>query len=421
METALTHIPNMTLLSGTLGIITSLISLFTLGIAWLRPSYPGWRSWSVGHAALVLGLLVGVVRTPQIMLLSIVLGNGLVMIGTGLFVDAFQRFGGQQPTKKMVWGQLVSTAVVLLMLVALTVYDNLTARYLLVTGYLLVQSMLLVQLFIRRIVAHPGLRSAYLFNFAVLIMVQVLSLPRMLMLASGKHPEAVFALNVPNLLMYFSVLLFSVGGTFAFWILHDDRRKHEVQQLHHKMTALAYNDPLTSVLNRRGLWEAFGCWSQAEVGTSSVLVVMDIDGFKVINDQQGHQVGDQHLKDLVLLLQEIAQPKDLIGRLGGDEFTLLLSGPVVQMTRQLNVLGGILSQGVSGALGFSVSFGHTDVERFESLDDALNRADQAMYRNKLARKLMLPAHGPAVDLAVDEISNVSGRRSVARGRYRQRH
>jgi len=388
VETALTHIPNMTLLSGTLGIITSLISLFTLGIAWLRPSYPGWRSWSLGHAALVLGLLAGVVRAPQIMLLSVVLGNGLVMIGTGLFVDAFQRFGGKRPTKKMVWGQLVSTAVVLLMLVALTLYDNLTARFLLVTGYLLVQSVLLVQLFIRRIVEHPSLRSAYLFNFAVLIMVQVLTLPRVLMLASGKHPEAAFALNVPNLLMYFSVLLFSVGGTFAFWILHDDRRKHEVQQLHHKMTALAYNDPLTSVLNRRGLWEAFEQWSQAEVGTPSILVVMDIDGFKVINDQQGHQIGDGYLKALGILLQSIAQPGDLIGRLGGDEFTMLLNGPALQRQAQLEELKSSLGTGVNGPLGFSVSLGRTQVERFESLDEGMNRADEAMYRNKAARKVL---------------------------------
>ncbi len=236
MENVLSSLPNMTFLSGTVWTVTSLISVFTLGIGWLRPMYPGWRTWSLGHAALVLGLLVGAIRTPQTLLLSILLGNGLVIVGAGLFVYAFQRFSGALPATRVVIRQITSVAGLLIALVGLTIYDNLTARFLLVSVYLVIQSVSLLRLFVGQILGQPGLRSAYMFNCAVLVGVDLLSMPRVLMLASGKHPEVAFALNVPNIMMYFSVLLFSVGGTFAFWILHDDRRKQEVQQLHSRMS-----------------------------------------------------------------------------------------------------------------------------------------------------------------------------------------
>ncbi|AWN22801.1 GGDEF domain-containing protein [Deinococcus irradiatisoli] len=421
MENVLSALPNMTLLIATLWTVTSLVSLFTLGIARFRPMYPGWRTWSLGHAALVLGLLAGALRTPQTLMLSILFGNGLVMVGTGLFVSAFQRFSGEIPSRKVVTMHIISVVALLLVLVGFTVEDNLTARFLLASGYLVVQSMTLMHLFVRQILRHPHLRSAYLFNCAVLVSVQVLSLPRMLMLAPGKHPEAAFAMNVPNVLMYLSVLLFSIGGTFAFLVLHDDRRKQEVEQLHQAMTALAYNDPLTSLLNRRGIWEQFEQWSHTGTGAPAVLIVMDVDDFKTINDQQGHAVGDQCLKKLGALLQDIAHPSDMIGRLGGDEFALLLSGPPSQINQQLKQLSLSLGQRSEGSLGFSVSFGHTEVECFESLDEAMNRADEVMYRNKAARNAL---KSPAIYLLPEahlwSKTNLERRRKpVARQRDRQ--
>ncbi|SMB78532.1 GGDEF domain-containing protein [Deinococcus hopiensis] len=395
MNTVLSQLPTNTAIVGTVWATATLVSALSLGIAWLRPSYPGWRGWAVGHSALVLGLLVGTLRTPETLLASILVGNGLVMIGTGLFVNAFQRFSGQVLRRRAL---LLHVGVVLSLLLALFVltvpFDDLTARFLLATGYLGVMALTLLQLVVHQARVQPALKGAYRLNLGILIVVHALGLPRLLMLAPGTHPETAYALNVPNVLMYLSVLLLSVGGTFAFWVLHADRRREEVQTLQGELETLVYFDPLTSVLNRRGLWRAHSVWARQEGKAEATLLVFDIDHFKSINDQKGHAVGDEYLKGLSAVLREVATREDLVSRTGGDEFVLLLTGHEAQVERQLNVLTSRLYAGWGETLGFTVSFGGTQVEQAEPLDVAMNRADDMMYAKKAAGKaLRLAATG----------------------------
>ncbi|WP_146202760.1 GGDEF domain-containing protein [Deinococcus irradiatisoli] len=393
------------------GAVTSLFSLLTLGIAWLRPSYAGWRSWSIGNAALVLGMLVGVARTPETLLLSVLVGNGLMLIGTSLLVEAFERFSGAVPSRRQ---QVIGSGVVaalLLALWALTFFDSLTARFLLVSVYMTVQSLRLLLLIVREWRAQAHLRGAYTFNLVVLVTVGLLTLPRTLSVGSGRHPAEAFALTGPNVLLAVAALLMSAGGTLAFWVLHEDRRKVEVAALHRQLTLLAYHDPLTSLLNRRGLWEGFGRWSEDGQGAPATLLLLDINHFKAINDRQGHAVGDECLRTLGAALQELSKPGDLAGRVGGDEFVLLLIGPSVQITAQLGALRERFQDRPESA-GFSVSFGCTWVERRETLDAAMMRADEDMYRHKIAR---LPApQGPA-GAAPESCAVLSGPVKAGRG------
>ncbi|ULH17490.1 GGDEF domain-containing protein (plasmid) [Deinococcus sp. KNUC1210] len=385
----------MAALSGTVWLVTSLVSLFTLGLGWLRPSYPGWRGWAVGHAALVLGLLVGFLRTEQTLLPSVLIGNGLVMTGMALFLSAFERFTGREPSSKVsgIHGLLIVT--ILLCLAVLTIFPSGTARFLLTSAYLLVMAWKLIRLIMGQFHQQPFLRKAYGLNLAVFGVVHLLTIPRLIMLAVGRHPEMMFGLNLPNILMYAAVLVMSVGGTFAFWILHEDRRRQELHALHNTLELLAYQDPLTQVLNRRGLWQAFEAKAQSKGYRPSVLVLLDINEFKEMNDQQGHAAGDQCLKRLAGVIREIAGPDDLIGRLGGDEFMVLLTGASETVSRQLTLLTDHLKEGGQGRLGFTVSFGHTTVEPWETLDEALHRADTLMYSSKAAHKEVVQARDGA--------------------------
>ncbi|MFC4638460.1 GGDEF domain-containing protein [Deinococcus hohokamensis] len=382
MQPPLLNWSPLAVLAASTGLTVLVVALLTVAAAWLRPSYAGWRGWAAGHSLLVLGMLVGTLRTPQTALLSILLGNGLVMVGSGLFVQAFYRFAGARVDPRIrLTLRLAVPAILAALYVLSVIMDNLTARFFLVHAYLAVLALALVHLIMKQ--HQHELRSAYGLNLAVLGVVCALGLPRALSLSL--HPEAAYALNGPNVLMFVSVLVLSVGGTFTFWLLHDDRRRAEMGRLQHELAGYAFTDPLTSALNRRGLWRAFDRWAGGGL-LGATLVALDIDHFKLINDEQGHAVGDRHLVALSRLLHELAAEQDLVGRCGGDEFTVLLTGSPAQVKRQLQHLKERVHP-VTGALGFGVSFGWTQVGPEDTLDAALNRADLAMYQQKLQRRL----------------------------------
>src|SRR5690348_9772624 len=93
-----------------------------------------------------------------------------------------------------------------------------------------------------------------------------------------------------------------------------------------ELAARAEIDPLTDVLNRRG-FERELKRSLAYVkryGASAALIYIDLDGFKLVNDQHGHTAGDAVLKAIAMVLSRHVRASDLVARLGGDEFALLL-------------------------------------------------------------------------------------------------
>ncbi len=89
---------------------------------------------------------------------------------------------------------------------------------------------------------------------------------------------------------------------------------------------LALLDPLTDVLNRRGLEAVLMRESgrAAEEGSEWIVILVDLDDFKLVNDQYGHAVGDHVLREVVSVLKASLRAKDLICRVGGDEFLVLL-------------------------------------------------------------------------------------------------
>jgi diguanylate cyclase (GGDEF)-like protein len=105
------------------------------------------------------------------------------------------------------------------------------------------------------------------------------------------------------------------------------RRARRQQRAIEAVERTAATDPLTGVLNRRGFDEAV----ERELaharrhGRPLALAYLDIRGLKAVNDTQGHLVGDELIKQVAGLLRECARAEDLVGRLGGDEFGLVLA------------------------------------------------------------------------------------------------
>ena len=175
--------------------------------------------------------------------------------------------------------------------------------------------------------------------------------------------------------------LFGVG-LFAMFVLAAD--------LAEAMRQVAGSDPLTAILNRRGFEEAAAplvAQSQRH-GRPLAVVIADLDRFKAINDRFGHGVGDAVLQCFAAHVGSTIRQCDLFGRLGGEEFILLLPDTdgreaMEAMERVRHGLGPVVSALVPTA-DISASFGIALVQgRFDTLAEAMQRADHALYQSKV--------------------------------------
>lgn len=153
----------------------------------------------------------------------------------------------------------------------------------------------------------------------------------------------------------------------------------------------AVTDPLTGIYNRRGLFQ-FG---ELEFNRARRLrypfsaMMFDIDRFKRINDYYGHTVGDQILQQLALRVRNSSRSMDLIGRYGGEEFTILLPETTLSAAQRI---AERLRQAVmdhpfktdAGPLRITISIGVAGVKQNDTLHSLVERADAALYRAKNA-------------------------------------
>ncbi len=152
---------------------------------------------------------------------------------------------------------------------------------------------------------------------------------------------------------------------------------------------LADRDPLAPVLNRRAfVRELTRMIAFAErYGASGSVLYLDIDGMKRINDSHGHGAGDAALKHIAEVLLRDVRASDIVGRLGGDEFGIILAqadGPAAA-AKAAALAAAIESEPVSwqdATFELGVSYGAYTFAGGEGVDEALSAADRAMYAQK---------------------------------------
>ncbi len=147
-----------------------------------------------------------------------------------------------------------------------------------------------------------------------------------------------------------------------------------------KLAILATTDDLTQLINRRAFFAQAAEIAKMAPLTASTVAVLDLDGFKAINDSLGHQVGDELLRKTGNALRAFLEGEGIAGRLGGDEFGILVEGKTPDNAM---IVFTLLRQAVE-SLGFNAtaSIGVATWNPAEQIDMALARADHALYRAK---------------------------------------
>ncbi len=175
-----------------------------------------------------------------------------------------------------------------------------------------------------------------------------------------------------------------------------NRLELELAAARSRMAALetrAEIDPLTDLVNRRGLERELkrALAYVKRYGTGAVLIYLDLDGFKLVNDRHGHAAGDAVLKAVAMVLTRQVRASDLVARLGGDEFVVLLwnlpEADASAKARSLEAAVGRMTAPYGGAtVSVGASAGSTMLLPLDTVASVLERADLAMYNRKTSRR-----------------------------------
>lgn len=196
-------------------------------------------------------------------------------------------------------------------------------------------------------------------------------------------------------------LTFEGEEAVLWWTSDITKQKHAARELQNK----ANNDELTGLANRARFMQKLDQCEAVLRGTdtSVSIFILDLDGFKNLNDTKGHAAGDWVLVETAKRLKRVSRRADEVARLGGDEFCLLFinKGKEDEMTKMADDILAEMAKpfiwqehdcGISASIGFSVFAGGNS-----DMSEQLRRADKAMYEAKNSGKAQSCLYSPALE------------------------
>ncbi len=358
------------LLTGIMGGLMSIVLYF------LRRNYPpsvkGLGDWSLATALLFFGGIAAASRGKAPDVVSITAANYLIFTGVYFQFVGSQRFFGLTP--RIAPSLALITALTLLSGWYTVIDPNYRPR-------LMISVLIMATLFS----AHAHLiytrgTSSFAHRFAFGILVCAVASQVMRFVTAWIYPLGTGILdNTPQNLMYvvaypFVMLLFAI----SLVLMATDRVRAEFEHL-------ATHDSLTNALTRRHLAEV--CQQELERcnrhGRVMSALLIDVDHFKSINDSRGHQAGDRVLVQFVAAVHTLLRRADVMGRLGGEEFVVLLPETSLEVARVVAERIRATVSTLNEPASFTVSIGvTTNIPGSDTVDALLARADAAMYRAK---------------------------------------
>lgn len=370
--------------------VAGIVSLCLL-LLWYSPGKDGpgqraYRTWSFGIALTAASIVVLALRVVLPEWICVLFGNGLLMIGIARLQRALEVLAEPPPPR---WHHLATAGCAWLTIIPFTlVWPSIHARVIIISLGL-AGSLAFLCWRIYRVPTLWSYRSARAVMVVALIGTVIL-----VMRASFE------AFGIQEKLDYYtstgidvaSYTYYGVGPlllTLAFLMLLNDRAFAELE----RQAAL---DPLTGIFNRRNFErQARRLLTTATQRQQSVaLLLIDADHFKAVNDQHGHQVGDEALRVIVAALQSELRADDVLARHGGEEFVVLLKAQdvatactVAERLRTAVANADFSHAGTSIPLRVSIGIafaGTQSEQQTSSLQLLIRSADVALYEAKRA-------------------------------------
>lgn len=169
-----------------------------------------------------------------------------------------------------------------------------------------------------------------------------------------------------------------------------EERTEELMKVRDELQEQAIRDPLTGIYNRRFMTERLEEEMSRHLrsGSTFTLMVLDLDHFKIINDNFGHIAGDRTLQKITKVIGKHLRPHDVFGRFGGDEFIILLPDTDIQRAKTVGeklIIEIGEAEHEEDSQKVTLSIGAAEYIRGENLNDFLTRADFKMYEAKKKR------------------------------------
>lgn len=206
-------------------------------------------------------------------------------------------------------------------------------------------------------------------------------------------PETVKPLVGKNAVFFdqlqsYAVACISLSAMLIIYITTYEKQRLKLEKQSIELKTILQTDALTGMLNRHAYYsEISSCREKSNLPEDLVLVAMDLNGLKMVNDMSGHSAGDDYIRTAARALQQAFGHYGKIFRIGGDEFTALLQCPAAEtrtfearLNECIAAPDNIWSDRMSVAIGIVCSAENPDLN-FEEMEKL---ADQRMYENKAA-------------------------------------
>jgi diguanylate cyclase (GGDEF)-like protein len=377
------------------------VNFLALGLIWAYVSrcYPKFEAapfWTGSAFAAASGASLAMLRFNFDSLVPLLAGGTMMIFAACLAVMGIKRFFDQPVSWRTT---ALITGLSFAGLAFFIVYDHAQIRILIYTLGQAVPMMLTVKLLLRRQdgqISH-GARLAGIVSILIIAIYAVRAGGSLL------HMGGDFTFTHSNPVQSILVLMLmflSMSVNFGFLLMAIDRLRNEVADL-------ALLDDLTGVGNRRHLLQRLTeeCARSERSGEPFTLLVIDLDGFKLVNDTHGHAAGDACLQHFALMAQTRLRPGDMLARSGGDEFCVVLPASTLRegaiIARRILDVCREDAEGCVGAdIPISLSIGVAQWTReIGSLPDRLMAAaDHALYAAKKDGKNRAAVHDPAPPL-----------------------
>ncbi|AKJ28119.1 GGDEF domain-containing protein [Caldimonas brevitalea] len=388
----------------------SLAALLALALRWV-PDADGAQYWALAFLPLsVGGFMVG--RGENMPALLLVLREPVLLSGYALLLIGLRHY----LQRSRPWALAGSVVLVSLVVSAVftAVLPSVPVRFAVRTVGIAV--LMIAALWTLRHVSGPRLREVRLYlqvAFGVIALLAVLR-AGMFLLPVPISPERKMLLHAAAGMVTTVTLLAVITGLALLM----------TARMNEALALLTVRDALTGVFNRRGLEEAVASTLSfaRRVGRPVALLACDLDHFKAVNDTHGHAQGDRVLKAFAMELTSHFPEADLVGRLGGEEFVVLLPGQTgVQALEEAErlrcrVARHTFERGDGGALHVTVSIGVAWQPGEEATwAELLARADQALYAAKAQGRDCCVLQDPAGSTVRRPAAPLEGLQPVLKG------